>query len=84
MFGNRAIAAVLAFFFGSLGIHKFYTGRIVPGVITLVITVVVGFLTLGAAAGLMGLIGIIEAIIYILKSDAEFKAAYVDGNKGWF
>jgi len=32
----------------------------------------------------MGIIGLIEGIIYLTKSDAEFNSTYVSGKKGWF
>ena len=31
-----------------------------------------------------GIIGLIEGIIYLTKSDEEFDATYVEGKKGWF
>ena len=33
---------------------------------------------------IMHLFGIIEGIIYLTKSDADFVATYVTGKKGWF
>jgi hypothetical protein len=33
---------------------------------------------------IMGIIGLIEGIIYLLKSDEEFYATYVQGKKKWF
>ena len=30
------------------------------------------------------MIGVIEGIIYLTKSDEEFVATYVEGRKGWF
>jgi hypothetical protein len=32
----------------------------------------------------MCVIGIIEGIIYLTKSDEEFVATYVKGRRGWF
>ncbi len=34
--------------------------------------------------GLFGIVGLIEGIIYLTKSDAEFVATYINGHKGWF
>jgi TM2 domain-containing membrane protein YozV len=59
-----------------LGIHKFYLGYTKEGVIQLVIGVV--------TCGIGGVIGLIEGIIYLTKSDEEFVATYVTGKKGWF
>jgi hypothetical protein len=44
----------------------------------------VSILTLGFLAWIMGIIGIIEGIIYLTKSDEEFVRIYVQGRKGWF
>ena len=35
---NKIVAAVLAFFLGTLGIHRFYLGRTMSGVVMLLIT----------------------------------------------
>ena len=43
-----------------------------------------GFISLGIASGVMGLIGLIEGIIYLTKSDEEFQQMYVYNHKGWF
>ena len=32
----------------------------------------------------MGVIGLIEGIMYLMKSDAEFEQIYVVGQKEWF
>jgi len=32
----------------------------------------------------MGLIGLIEGIIYLTKSDEEFVNLYINQKKGWF
>jgi hypothetical protein len=32
----------------------------------------------------MGLIGVIEGIIYLTQTPQEFKATYLDGCKEWF
>jgi hypothetical protein len=34
--------------------------------------------------GLFGIVGLIEGIIYLTKSDADFVATYVTNKKGWF
>ena len=40
--------------------------------------------TCGIGAWLMGLIGLIEGIIYLTKSDEEFINIYQSNKKGWF
>ena len=44
----------------------------------------VTLLTCFLASPLMHIIGLIEGIIYLTKSDDEFVRLYVDGRKEWF
>ncbi len=75
---NKKVACgILAILLGPLGIHKFILGYTQEGVITLVISLV----TCGAVSSLLG---IIEGIIYLTKSDQEFYETYQVGKKGWF
>jgi len=41
-------------------------------------------LTCGVAWVVMHIIGLIEGIVYLTKSDEEFAATYVTNKKGWF
>ncbi len=43
-----------------------------------------GFLTFGLASVAIGIIGLIEGIIFLTKSDEEFDRLYVRSHKGWF
>lgn len=82
---NKKLAAgLLGIFLGAFGIHKFLLGYTTPGIIMLVVTLVGGVLTCGVASGVMGVIGLIEGIIYLTKTNAEFQAEYLDATKGWF
>ena len=81
---KKVLAGVLAILLGSLGIHKFILGYNKEGIILLVVTLVVGFFTCGIGAGITGLIGLIEGIIYLTKSDEEFYNTYQVGQKPWF
>ena len=40
--------------------------------------------TCGVGWAVMGLIGLIEGILYLTKSDEEFVETYVTNKKGWF
>lgn len=73
---KKVVAGILGILLGGLGIHKFYLGYTKEGIIQLVIGVV--------TCGVGGIIGLIEGIIYLTKSDDEFVATYVNGKKGWF
>ena len=44
----------------------------------------VSLLTCGIGFFVMGVIGLIEGIIYLMKSDEEFVATYIRAKKGWF
>ena len=80
---NRIIAALLAFFLGGIGIHKFYLGKTTAGVIMLLCGTI-GWITLGILPGIVWVIAFIEFIIYLVKSDGDFHRDYVAGNKSWF
>ena len=73
---KKMIAEILAILIGSLGIHKFILGYNKEGIIQIILT----FVTCGFA----GIIGLIEGIIYLTKSDEEFYNTYQVGKKGWF
>ena len=81
---KKILAGVLAILLGSLGIHKFILGYNKEGIIMLVISLVGGFFTCGIATSVVGLVGLIEGIIYLTKTDAEFYNTYQVGNKPWF
>jgi TM2 domain-containing membrane protein YozV len=81
---KKIAAGVLGILLGSLGIHKFVLGYTGAGLIMLLVTIIGGVLTCGFAACVMHLIGLIEGIIYLCKSDEEFVRTYVDGRKEWF
>jgi TM2 domain-containing membrane protein YozV len=68
---NRLVAAVLAFFLGTLGIHRFYLGRNGTGVLMLVLSItVIGLLLTGPWA-------LVDMARYLIMSDEEFSHRYV-------
>jgi TM2 domain-containing membrane protein YozV len=78
---NKKLAAgLLAIFLGFFGLHKFVLGYTTSGVIMLVVTV----LTCGFGGFVMGVIGLVEGIIYLTKTPEDFQATYIDGRKEWF
>ena len=78
---NKKLAAGLTgIFLGAFGVHKFILGYTKPAVIMLVVSL----LTCGVGYFVFQVIGIIEGIIYLAKSNAEFEAEYLDGQKDWF
>jgi TM2 domain-containing membrane protein YozV len=76
-------AGICGILLGALGIHKFILGYTKEGVIMLVVSIV-GSLLFGLGPLVMGIIGLIEGIMYLVKSDDEFVSTYVNGKKGWF
>lgn len=81
---KKILAGILAIVIGSLGIHKFILGYQKEGIIMLVVTLVLGAVTCGIGASAMWVVGIIEGIIYLTKSDEEFYNTYQVGRKPWF
>ena len=77
---NRVYAGLLAIFLGFFGIHKFYLGYTKAGLIMLIVSV----LTAGYGLIVMAIIGIVEGIIYLKKSNKEFNDTYILGEKQWF
>ena len=77
---KRVVAGVCGILLGAFGVHKFILGYTAQGVILLLVTV----LTLGFGGSVTGLIGIIEGIIYLAKSDADFVRTYQTSRRNWF
>lgn len=73
---KKMIAGILAIVIGSLGVHKFILGYSKEGIIQIIITIV--------TCGIGGIIGLIEGIIYLTKSDEEFYQTYQVNKKPWF
>lgn len=73
---KKVLAGVLGILFGSFGIHKFVLGYTKEGIIQLIATV--------CTCGIGGIIGFIEGIIYLTKSDEEFYQTYQVNKKPWF
>ena len=73
---KKVLAGILGILFGGFGIHKFILGYNQEGIIQIIIT----FITCGAGS----IIGLIEGIIYLTKTDEEFYQTYQMGKKGWF
>lgn len=73
---KKILAGVLAIVLGGLGVHKFILGYTQEGIIQLILGVV--------TCGIGGIIGLVEGIIYLTKTDEEFYQTYQVGKKGWF
>ena len=77
---KKMVSGILAILLGSLGVHKFILGYTTEGVIMLLVSV----LSCGILAVIPSVIGIIEGIMYLTKSDEEFVRTYIQSKKGWF
>lgn len=73
---KKVPAGILGILLGGLAIHKFYLGYTQTAIIQLVL----GIVTLG----LFGIVGFIEGIMYLTKSDDQFVSDYIVGKKQWF
>ncbi|MFC0779571.1 TM2 domain-containing protein [Flavobacterium sp. HJSW_4] len=76
MENKKVIAGILGILLGSFGAHKFYLGYQKEGIIQLVVSIV--------TCGLGGIVGFVEGIIYLTKSDEEFYKTYQVEKKAWF
>lgn len=65
---NKIVAGILGILLGSFGVHNFYLGAVGAGVVDIAVT----WLT----CGLGGLLPLIEGIMLLVMSDAEFDAKY--------
>lgn len=73
---KKILCGVLGIVLGGLGIHRFLLEDVSGGIIRIVITVV--------TCGIGSIIGLIEGIIYLTKSDQEFYQTYMVEKKAWF
>ncbi len=73
---KKVMAGILAILLGAFGVHKFVLGYTKEGIIQIIITFV--------TCGIGSIIGLVEGIIYLTKSDEEFVQMYQVGKKGWF
>jgi TM2 domain-containing membrane protein YozV len=77
---KKVAAGILGILVGGLGIHKFVLGYTTEGLIMLLVTV----LTCGIGGIIFTPIGLVEGILYLVKSDEEFVKTYIQNKRGWF
>ena len=73
---KKILVGLMGILFGGFGVHKFMLGYTTEGLIQIAITIV--------TCGIGGIVGLIEGIIYLTKSDQEFVDTYIRNKKGWF
>lgn len=88
MNNKKVLVGILGIILGGLGIHKFVLGYNKEGGILLGLWIIGAVLTCVGIGVLLlwalGLVGLIEGIIYLTKSDEEFYNTYQVGKKPWF
>ena len=80
---KKLAAGICGILLGGLGIHKFVLGYKTEGIIMLA-AYLIGLFVCGLPALAMSVIGIIEGIMYLTKSDEEFVQTYITNKKPWF
>ena len=73
---KKTLCGIMGILLGGFGVHRFLLDDVSGGIIRIIITVF--------TCGLGAIIGLIEGIIYLTKSDAEFYQIYMVGKKAWF
>ena len=63
---NKLTAALFAIFLGGLGVHKFYLGKVIQGILYIVF----------CWTFIPSVIGFIEGIVYLSMSEETFEAKY--------
>nr|WP_321414873.1 TM2 domain-containing protein [uncultured Allomuricauda sp.] len=81
---KKILSGILAILLGGFGVHKFILGYNKEGFILLGVTIILGAITCGIGASAAWIIGLIEGIIYLTKTDEEFYNTYQVGKKPWF
>lgn len=81
---NRMAAGICGILIGSLGVHKFILGYTTEGITMVLASLLGGIVTCGISTLVMSVIGIVEGVIYLTKSDEEFHEIYEEGYRGWF
>ena len=73
-------AGLCGIFLGAFGVHKFILGYTQTGLIMLAVSL----LTFGVGYAILSVVGLVEGIIYLTKTDQQFVDEYVVGQKQWF
>lgn len=77
---KKIAAGICGILLGCFGIHKFILGYTQAGLIMLLVSI----LTFGLGGIVMGVIGLVEGILYLTKTDEDFVETYVTGQRSWF
>ncbi|MBP5315079.1 MAG: DUF4339 domain-containing protein [Muribaculaceae bacterium] len=67
---DRILTGLFALLLGGLGIHYFYLGKVMPGIVCILATIV--------SCGIWQIITLIQGIMMLIMSDEEFNSKYVE------
>lgn len=81
---KKMVAGILGILLGGFGVHKFYLGYTTEGAIMLAVWVVGIIFTCGILSLVVNVVGIIEGIMYLTKTDEDFVRTYIQNKKAWF
>ncbi len=87
---KKIAAGICGILLGGFGVHKFILGYQNEGIILLsvyLVGLVITMITCGIGVFIpmaASIVGIVEGIIYLTKSDEEFVQTYVVNKKPWF
>ncbi len=87
---KKLAAGLCGILLGGLGIHKFVLGYQQEGIYMLVgqlVAIILAVISCGILFFLpmvISIIGLVEGIIYLTKSDEEFVQTYIVNKKPWF
>ncbi len=87
---KKLAAGLCGILLGGLGIHKFILGYNQEGIILIsvyLVAFIIAMISCGIGTPLIfvaPVIGIVEGIIYLTKSDEEFVQTYIRNKKPWF
>lgn len=78
--GKKIGAGLCGILLGTFGVHKFMLGYTGAGVTMLLVSLLSCFI----AAPVMHIIGLVEGIMYLTKTDEQFYQEYIVNRKEWF
>lgn len=81
---KKMAAGLCGILLGGFGVHKFILGYTTEGIIMAAIWLVGAVLLCGIPSMIISIIGIVEGIMYLTKSDEEFVQTYIVNKKAWF
>ncbi len=82
LLGKKIVAGILGIVLGGLGIHKFVLGYTKEGLIMLLVSMFGCLLIIPSIV--MGVIGMVEGIMYLCATDEDFIRLHKDLSHGWF